>query len=566
MARADSNYLRDNIATLKSDLAAGDTAAAAHLVAAMQSKAAAAHDRTSGPAWWIGAKLGYLGRPFAAERAQSALLDEVAHSALPAVLRAGEALNPTTLRTGRDQIDLTKLQAAVPVLQAAQTATDAVARRSMSLPGTSWLSFVNHDRTTLVTDLATLRSRVTDLLTASRLLPAALGETGTRRYFVAFETDSEARGIGGLPGAYAILQARNGQVSFTRFGSDVDLSHARSHVNLGRAFADHYGAQYAPQQVFYNSDASPNFPYAARIWMGMWQDRFHQRLDGAIATDPAALSALLGAVGPVRLSDGSLIGSGNAVEFFENSIYQVFAGNNNARKTYLVDASKAVARKVLGASSGDLVATASAMRSAVSQGRLLAYTSDPTIESTLRATPLGGVLPQTTRPFLGVVINNSSGTKLDYYLDRSVTYTRASCTSRDVTVGVTLHNTAPNHGLAPIVLGRGPGVAPPEPHIGEEGLVLSVFGTQGSQVRTVSVNGHTGFFESGTELGHPVTSVHLNINSGQTITTTFNVADPPATGPLLVHTQPAARPTHTTIHAPQCPTQRTSTAQGSPAG
>jgi hypothetical protein len=286
--------------------------------------------------------------------------------------------------------------------------------------------------------------------------------------------------------------------------------------------------------------------------MAMWQNAYHQHLDGALATDPTALSGLLGATGPVRLSDGSLVGSGNAVQFFENSIYDVFAGDTVQRKAYLVDASKAVAAKVLSAPSDDLVSTATAMRNAVGDGRLLAYSSDPEVERTLAATPLGGVLPVTDRPFLDVIVNNSSGTKLDYYMDRSVTYSRASCAARASTVTVTLHNTAPDHGLAPTVLGRGPGVRP-EPHVGEEGLVLSLYGTHGSAVRHITVNGRTEFFEVNSERGHPVTSVHLDIEPGQTLTVRYDVSEPSAIGPLMLRSQPTVRPTHTTIDAPSCP-------------
>jgi hypothetical protein len=526
----------------------------------MQAKAASAHAHTSGPAWWLGAQLGYVGRPLDAERSQTALVDDLATNALPAVLRAGNALNPRLLRTGPDSIDLARVHAAAPSLDQALSATDAVMRRSSALPGPTWLSSVNDDRDTLVTDLATLHRNLSDLAAATQLLPIALGEHGTKRYFLAFETDAEARGLGGLPGSYAILQARDGHLSFTRFGSDDDLNTARSHLDLGKAFANRYDADYTPQSVFYNSDASPNFPDAARIWMAMWQDTFHQRLDGAIATDPTALSYLLGATGPVTLSDGSAVGSGNAVEFFENSIYAVFAGDNIERKAYLVQASQAVAAKVLAVPSSALVATATAMRMAVDQGRLLVYSRDPAVERPISTAPIGGVLPRTDRPFLDVVVNNSSGTKLDYYLQRDVAYSRTSCSSRDVTVTVTLHNNAPDHGLAPTVLGRGPGIRP-EPEVGEEGFVLSLYGTHGSSTRRVTLDGKRGFFEVDSEQGHPVTSTHLAIKSGQTLTVTFDITEPPAVGPLDVRTQPAVRTQRTTIHAPRCPY-----VQGSSAG
>lgn len=41
-------------------------------------------------------------------------------------------------------------------------------------------------------------------------LPGLLGEDGTRRYFLAFQSPSEIRGTGGFPGVYGVLTADHG--------------------------------------------------------------------------------------------------------------------------------------------------------------------------------------------------------------------------------------------------------------------------------------------------------------------------------------------------------------------
>jgi hypothetical protein len=42
---------------------------------------------------------------------------------------------------------------------------------------------------------------------AVRIRPAMLGQNGPKRYFLVFQKEAEARGTGGLAGAFAIVQA-----------------------------------------------------------------------------------------------------------------------------------------------------------------------------------------------------------------------------------------------------------------------------------------------------------------------------------------------------------------------
>jgi hypothetical protein len=281
--------------------------------------------------------------------------------------------------------------------------------------------------------------------------------------------------------------------------------------------------------------------------MGMWEDKFHQHLDGAIATDPSALGDLLGAVGPVTLADGTVINSDDAVRFFENATYLAFPSYDLApRKAFQVLASRAVADQIIHQPSSDLLHSASALQLAAEQGHLLIYVSDPAAENALIGTPLAGVIPQTSRPFVDAIVNNTSGTKLDYYLSRTVTYTRASCSASPVSVTVTLHNDAPDHGLPDSVLGRAPGIRP-EPIVGEEGLLLSVYGTAGSYIETVTVDGKRAYLESNVERGHPVASIPLDIKPDQTISATFHFDEPAATGPLIIATQPQVTAQRTII-------------------
>lgn len=550
LARHDEDAVRAELSTLRSDLEQGDEASAARLETHMQDQAAAAHARTSGPAWWLAARIPSVGTPIRTIRGATGAVDQLSSTALPAALKAGQLLDPSQLRHGPGQIDPQRLGAAAAPLGQAVSATDAVLSRVQQLPRSSWLGAVDTSRDSLVTDLTRLRRGLADLSTAARLLPGPLGETGTKRYFVAFQTDAEARGLGGLPGAYAILQAKEGQLSFLRFGSDTDLDGAHAHVALGADYESEFGAAFGPQSYFGNSDPSPHFPYAAAIWMSMWEDKFHQHLDGAIATDPTTLGYLLGAVGSVTLPDGTTLNGSNAESFLESGVYAKFPADNEARKAYQVEAAKAVTSAVLNQPSGDLLKSAIALQRAADERRLLLYTTDPTVEAALQNEPVGGILPDTDRPFLDVIVNNGGGNKLDYYLDRTVSYRRASCAAGIATVTVRLHNDAPSSGLPPVVVGA-EGVA--HPHLaGDNDLLVSVYDTHHSSVTRAALDGKAAFFDTESERGHPVTIFDVPIRAGQTRTLVLTVHEPTATGPLIALRQPLVRPLKQTVSMPSC--------------
>src|SRR6185437_5567320 len=144
----------------------------------------------------------------------------------------------------------------------------------------------------------------------------------------------------------------------------------------------HFGAEYAelygnaePTKLYLNSNLSPHFPYAAQIWAAMWRKHSGERIDGAIAVDPTALSYLLGVTGAVTLPDKSRVSAANVVALTQSAVYGTFT-DANARSAYL---------KVVAASTGSqLLHTHASMTSlldaaarAVSERRLLMWSADP---------------------------------------------------------------------------------------------------------------------------------------------------------------------------------------------
>jgi len=278
-----------------------------------------------------------------------------------------------------------------------------------------------------------------------------------------------------------------------------------------------------------NGNLSPNFPYAAQIWASMWKKYSGQKVDGVIAVDPTALSYLLAVTGPATLPDTSQISSANAVALTQSTSYAKFPGTSQAevaqRKAYQLDIASAASKKILDARS-EPTALLRAAGKAAGERRILVWSADPAIQADLAQTSLAGIIPTTTTPYVGLSIVNDGGNKLDYYLDRSLTWQAAGCKStRLTTVTITLTNNAPAAGLSPYVTDRSDARSyPVKP--GDNRLEVSYLATQGALMQSVMVAGRPGTASIGSVHGHPVYTVDLELPRGTARTIVLHLSEP----------------------------------------
>ncbi len=476
---------------------------------------------------------------------------------LPAAIDAAQRLDPATLRSSDGTVRLAPIAAVAPELHGADTVMRAVSTHIDTLPAHTWLSAVDSARADLAGQLGSLGNTLHTADVAAQVLPTMLGQHGTQRYFVAFQNEAEARGTGGLPGAFAIVSATGGKLHFDRFESDGTLlSHGLLHtdVNFGPDYAHLYDGANTTSD-YRNSNLSPNFPYAAQIWLAMWHTYSGQRLDGAIAVDPTALSYLLAVTGPAPLPGGGQLSAANVVALTQSTVYEKFPGLSlrmiQARKQYLLEAAHAAATTVLNAH-GDTKALVKAAGRAAGQRRLLIYSADPKIEADLADTSVSGIIPDTSAPYVGLSIVNDGGNKLDYYLDRSLTWQRSGCGStRQVTVTIALTNNAPASGLSTYVTARSDRHAyPTKP--GDNRLEVSYLATDGAQLHSVTVNGSPSTATVGVQTGHPLYTVDVELPRGTTRTVVLHLSEPAAKGTPIVLHQPLVRPLSVTLHDASC--------------
>lgn len=541
-AQRDFDALRRSATTAPAPGAAGERertvrSAAAHAVRA--------HRLTTGPAWYCAARLPFLGGPLRTVRGAASAADHLSAGVLSPLVRALPAPGG-----GSDGMSgaLSSLRKHAPdVVRAADVAT-RVQADVHGLPRSTWLPAADRARADLVRQTDRLTPALADASVAARVLPSLLGDQGERRYFLAFQNTAEARGTGGVAGAFAVLRADRGHVSFERFGNDTEMAAAKADIDLGAEFADRY-ADSAPTRVWANSNLSPHFPAAARVWAAAWRDHTGQRVDGAIALDPATLGRFLRVTGPARMADGTELTADNVLDLTERASYARY-DDVTRRKAFFVEAARAVAAPLLAAYDDPrrLPALFAAVHEAQRDGRLKLWSAHPREQRLLETRPYAGTLPDTPGPFAGLVVNNAAGSKLDYYLDRSLVWEANGCADggRAVTVAVSLTNRAPSAGLPGYVTLR-EDRPPYRTQPGDNRLLVSYYAGAGAELTGATLDGRTAMLASGTERGHPVYTLDLELPAGARRTLVLHLWEPHADGRPVLLRQPLVTPLRATL-------------------
>ncbi|AWS45265.1 DUF4012 domain-containing protein [Streptosporangium sp. 'caverna'] len=523
----------------------GDPRPVATALAEARRHAAEARRLTEGPDWWTIAHTPVVGDAATTVRglAESAadLTDVLADvQPLAAVFTTMGKSSPGTLRQ-----PLTDLDAASPTLNSAAKRLARIGSGLEATPAETGLKQLDQARGTALHEVDRLHGWLDAAATAAALLPPMLGLDGPRRYFLAFQTNAEARGTGGLVGAFGILKADRGK---------VDIGHLSANNGLAGSSvpgADHgpdYRSRYGPwsTKMLSVSNLSPHFPYAAATWTGLWEQQARGHLDGALATDPVGLSYLLQLIGPVTLPGGERVTSSNVVDLTERTAYARFA-DPMARKRFLITIAGAVS-EALPASLTQPARLLPVLTRMVSERRIQIWSRHEAEQRRLSRTPVSGVLPLRSGPFAGLVVNNSAGGKLDYYLERSLDYKLGPCRDglRSSTVRVRLTNDVPRGRLPSYVTSRLD--SPTRRHApGSNLLWVSLYGGLGAKMTGARLDGDPVSLIKATERSHPVYSTILEFAPGQSRTLELDLTEFVSDEPPLVPEQPLVRSQRTSV-------------------
>jgi hypothetical protein len=386
-----------------------------------------------------------------------------------------------------------------------------------------------------------------ELISAIEIAPAILASPKPLKYLVAIQNSAEARGTGGILGAYALIEFHNGSVKVVKTGSNEPLygtSLKKIPVDVPDEFLKLYGNNPA---IIQNSNLSPHFPYGAEIWLGLWKEEFGEDLDGVIAVDPTALSYVLRSTGPITLASGEKITSENVVAQTLKVAYKRYENDNKARKQHLVDIMNAVVEK-LNSGGYSKLKMAQAIRDGIVANRILVYSTDKNVQTKLSTVRLGGFMSTNKNNEFRAVIQNIDAGKLDYYLDRSVVIESQSCERvRETQVKVRVTNALKTaEGLSAYVLTRADKAKPESLVPGSHRFKVFIYGPVGAQLVSVSRENRTANLGgSSTERERPIYVADVDLKPGESEELLANFSG--GTGKISFIDQPLVRTTKISI-------------------
>ncbi|OWY81683.1 hypothetical protein B9C99_11900 [Rhodococcus sp. BUPNP1] len=551
-AKSNLEKAQDFATQAKDALLAGDTDRARVVAGDADRYAQDAQGSVDSVPWRVAGAVPFLGSPFDSTRQMTTIVSGLTEQVLLPAVDAGSAVSPDQLILDGARINLAALRDAAPVLETTSAAISDLDEQAQNVDST-WLGLLDDARVDLQEQVSELSGLLNNTSLAAQIAPAMLGADGPRSYFIGFQTNAEARGTGGLLGGFGIVRASDGDIRIDDLGQNREfdfLGRSYEPLDLGPDFSAQYGESGATTRAV-NSNVSSHFPYAAQIWQSLWQQESGERVDGAIATDPVALSYVLRALGPIVMPDGEYIDAGNVVELTESTAYMRFANDNDARKQYLQTVAAKVVEKMTSGISNP-TELLNAIGRAASERRIALWSADPAVQNELEKTPLGHVIPTDDAPYAGIVVNNLGGNKLDYYLRREINYTASHCDEeyRDSTITVRLTNAIPQEDFTEYVAGMfdNPVKAPKGTNLTDLALVA----TKNAKLRTVTIDGKPGFAFIGNELGHPVFRIQTPIAPGETVEVAFDLEEPTSSGAPRVPIQPLIDTPRVNIDVPVC--------------
>ncbi|MCA1845247.1 MAG: DUF4012 domain-containing protein [Actinobacteria bacterium] len=412
--------------------------------------------------WWTRPALAVpvVGQHLRALRTLSAAGEELAGAASSST----SELDLKGLRVERGAIDLAAVARADGALTSAGRALDRAAANVESVRS-PWLV------APLVKAIGDLDVRMAearrDIGTAADVLSLAgpmLGRDGPRRWFLAVVTPAENRGSGGLVGSTAEITAQAGKLDLVAVGRIAQLNEAVDDGAAARVlppiYAEVYGDWKVPARL-QNVTVAADFPTAATALESVLPLAGRGDVDGVISVDPLAVAALLKAIGPVSVPSWPVpISADNAASVLLHEQYVALSGD--ARENFLGEVIHAVWVR---ATSGSLPSPSSlsqALGPALRGHHIQFHSRQAQEQATLGRLGADGALHHAGGDHLGLVTDNASQSKIDWFLRRAVDYhvrLDPGSGKAEATVKVTLTNDAPASGLPAYVLGGQ--VAPP---------------------------------------------------------------------------------------------------------
>lgn len=556
------------VTPLKEAISTDNPQAASATLTQLKTHTSAAKQAADDPIWTLASTFPWLGANFGAVAEVARSAEDVTTLGLTPLVHVYSSLDWDRLAPSSAGTDLKPLQAAAPSVTAAAHAVRTSAARLDEIDADGLLPMVAEPLTEAREQLEGVTGALDAAATASQLIPDMLGSKEPRQYLLMIQNNAESRASGGIPGALAVLNADGGSLTLTSQSSATDLGAASPNIAVDAEQQHIYSSRLG--KFMQDVNLTPDFPTAAKTAQSMWERKTGQRVAGVISIDPVALSYVLQATGPVRISstEPSLLArTGLPAELNGKNVVKTLLSDVYAKieQPKLQDAYFAgVAQEIfetLSQGTGDAKALLAGISHGVEEGRILIWSSASDEQALIAKYPISGSIagPSVAPAQFGVFFNDGTGAKMDYYVQRRVQLVRQCAKDgyEQTTVRVSSTNTAPADAataLPAYVTGDGIYGVPP----GSVRTNIATYGPALANIEMATIGGKRTDFAPYLHGNRPVGMVSVQLAPGETQTLEFTFSK------IVQHAEPSVfvTPTAQNVEDVILPTQNSDCGPG----
>ena len=552
--RDDLQAAREKITQVVPLVEAGDTAGAETLSTEIVALTASANETASNDLWTFASAIPWVGANVTAVSETTKAVDILVTDAMPIafdLLTVTDAGNFTVEGGG---INLEPFRAALPQIPALRAAFDDAKSHVDRIDRDAIHPLVEENIGELV-DI--IDSAAPALAFAEKQLPvvlSVLGGDGPRNYALLFQNNAEIRATAGNPGAGAVLHVENGKVTMRQDAAALSFMASGPRGWFPQTLDDPSKMGIFETDTWkysQNFTRTPDFADTARLMSGLWSQTVGGQPDGIISLDPVTLSYMLSLTGPVTVpGESTQITADNAVKVLLSDVYERFGERGDLADVYFAGVSAAVFSTVMGGG-WDPLAMLEQLQKAADEQRVYAWFANPAEQEMAAELGIDGLVTASNDEVtqVGIYLNDSSHSKLEYYLSTEVTVTCAA-EQRTVTTSIAMHNAVPSANLSTYTLGaRNRSWGYPRTTMFLDVIGMALPGGTLTGV-TPAAGDRNGWDRAGTYNGRETRSLFITIPMGESRTVSFTSTVPEgAAAALDVRYTPTIGQTPVTVDA-----------------
>lgn len=276
-----------------------------------------------------------------------------------------------------------------------------------------------------------------------------LGDGGqTRNYALIAQTNSEVRSGGGFPGSVGKLTITDGVIQLGDFEPIYKIKVAAEKKDIVVPITSDEHAAFMDS---FRTDAAavtftPNFFRTGEVMREWWQSTFEEPIDGVLGMDPIFVQRMLAMTNGTIVADDIEINGQNAAEEILSNVYWRYGDSveddeGAEEDEFFNTVARESASFILSSLGGvDFNQFIDVVNRSGSDHRLQVWMANPKAEELIRSMGLSGELSSDiSKPELGIYANDTTWSKMSWYLDISADVSQGTRNADDTT---TYHVTA----------------------------------------------------------------------------------------------------------------------------